>query len=301
MMSRFTWTIAGGVALTAIVWAALSGFSVTGILRMAAIVAALGSAAYYYRRVEPFRLCLFALLITVVFSSGFVTLTYMVAQWAPPLADNWLIAADHALGFASLRPWQQTIAGTFLTIAYYSLLVQTAATIAVLGLLNRREPLERFLQQMMVTALVVLACFAIMPAIGPCVVAPSGDQAHYLEHFRDLRSGTRTGLSLADAEGIITFPSFHTIWALLLVAACPRPLKALSVLLNSAVIVATLTTGWHYLSDVLAGVAVYYAVCWLAPRAVCEYHAYRPMICQFVARIVKTPRIQGGILRSSGK
>ena len=29
-------------------------------------------------------------------------------------------------------------------------------------------------------------------------------------------------------------------------------------------IVATLTTGWHYLSDVLAGIVVYYAVFLLA-------------------------------------
>ena len=119
-------------------------------------------------------------------------------------------------------------------------------------------------------------------------MAPSADQAHYLEHFRELRAGARSGLSFLDAEGLITFPSFHTVWALLLVAACPRPLKAASVVLNSAVIVATLTTGWHYLSDVLAGIVVYYAVCWL-------------MNCQLATRTVKTPNTQGGILRSSGK
>ena len=141
---------------------------------------------------------------------------------------------------------------------------------------------------MMVAGLIVLACFLVAPAIGPCAVAPSADQAHYLEHFRELRAGARGGLDLADAEGLITFPSFHTVWALLLVAACPRPLKAASVLLNAAVIVATLTTGWHYLSDVLAGIVVYYAV-------------YRLMICQFATRIVSTPKIQGGIWRSSGK
>ena len=92
------------------------------------------------------------------------------------------------------------------------------------------------------------------------------------------------------------FPSFHTVWALLLVAACPRPFKPVSAGLNAAVIVATLTTGWHYLSDVLAGVVVYYAVCCL-----CSTRGYWPMICQLATRIVKTPRIQEGIWRSSGK
>ena len=78
--------------------------------------------------------------------------------------------------------------------------------------------------------------------------------------------------------------------ALLLVAACPRPLKAVSVLLNAAVIVATLTTGWHYLSDVLAGIIVYYAVVLI----------YWLMICQLATKITKTPKIQGGSLGSSG-
>ena len=287
-MTRLTWIIAGSIALAAAIGAAGSGFTVIGITRLAVIAAALGLAAYHYRNVESFRLCLSALLLTVVFSSGFVTLTYLGARLSPPLVDDWLVRCDRLLGFSTLRPWQATGAGIFLTIAYYSLLVQTAATIAILGLRNQREPLERFLQQMMVAGLIVLACFLVAPAIGPCAVAPSADQVHYLEHFQELRAGARTGLDLADAEGLITFPSFHVVWALLLVAACPRPLKAFSILLNSAVIVATLTTGWHYLSDVLAGIVVYYAV-------------YRLMTCQFATRIVSTPSIHGGSGRSSGK
>jgi hypothetical protein len=287
-MSRLAWTIAGGVALAATIGAIGGGFAVTGTLRLALVGAILALAAYRYRRVEQFRLCLSALALAVMFSSGFVVLTYLAARLAPPPIDDWLVRCDRQLGFASIRSWQNTPLGVVLALAYDTLLVQTAATIAALGLLNRREPLERFLVQMMVAGVVVLACFRFAPAVGPCAVAPSADQAHYLEHFRELRAGVRNGLDFADAVGLITFPSFHTVWALLLVAACPRPLKAFSVALNSAVIAATLTTGWHYLSDVLAGVVVYYAV-------------YRLMICQFATRIVKTPSIQGGILRSSGR
>jgi membrane-associated phospholipid phosphatase len=262
-MSRFTWMIAVSIALAATVGALGSGFTVMGLPRLVIIGAVLGLAAYRFRRIESFRLCLSALALAVVFSSGFVVLTYMAARMAPPLIDDWLIRCDRWLGFSTLRPWQYTHAGILLAIAYYSLLLQTTATIAVLGLRNQREPLERFFQQMMVAGVIALGCFLFMPAVGPCVVAPSADQAHYLEHFWELRAGARTTLSFADAEGLITFPSFHTVWALLLVAACPRPLKAASVVLNATVIVATLTTGWHYLSDVLAGILVYYVVCWL--------------------------------------
>jgi membrane-associated phospholipid phosphatase len=233
-------------------------------------------------------LCLSALLLVVVFSSGFVVLTYLAARSASPMIDGWLVRCDRWLGFSTIRSWQDTSLGVVLAVAYDTLLMQTAATIAVLGLLNRREPLEQFLLQMMVAGLIVLVCFQLAPAVGPCAVAPSPVQAQYLEHLQELRAGTRNWLDFADAAGLITFPSFHTVWALLLVAACPRPLKAASIALNSAVIAATLTTGWHYLSDVLAGIVVYYAV-------------YRLMICQLATRIVKTPSIQGGILRSSGR
>ena len=85
----------------------------TGIPRLAIIVAVLGLAAYHYRHVEPFRLCLSALLLAVVFSSGFVTLTYLAARLSPPLVDDWLIRCDRLLGFSTIRPWQDTRRSAF--------------------------------------------------------------------------------------------------------------------------------------------------------------------------------------------
>jgi hypothetical protein len=260
-MGRLTWFLAGGVALLATATAVCSGFAVFGLARFALVAAILLAALGYYRRVENFRLCLSALLATVVFSSSFVVLTYVAARCAPPLIDAWLVRWDGGLGFSSLRAWHYGWFGIALSVAYYSLLPQTAATVAVLGLANQREPLERFLQRMMVAGLITLTFFLVAPAIGPCAAHPAPDQTAYIEQFLALRNGSRTAVNLADAEGLITFPSFHTVWALLLVAACPRRFKALSIVLNAAVLLATLTTGWHYLSDVLGGIAVYYAAC----------------------------------------
>lgn len=269
-MNRLTWTMAGCIGLMALVGSAATGFSLDGLSRLAIVVAILALARWHYRHVESFRLCLSALLVLVLFSSSFVILTYLGARLAPPLIDNCLAGCDAGLGFSTgrLAAWQRLhpAVGFILDMAYNSLLPQTAATVALLGLLSRREPLETFLRRMMVAAVVVLAFFVLLPAEGPCRVAPSPSQAHYLDHFWSLRSGVRTGMSLTDTEGLITFPSFHTIWALLLVAACPRRLRPVSVVLNAAVIVATLTTGWHYLADVLSGVVVFYLACWLIPE-----------------------------------
>ncbi|MCE5268297.1 MAG: phosphatase PAP2 family protein [Planctomycetaceae bacterium] len=268
-MNRITWIIAGCIGLAALVGCAIAGFAVDGLHRPMIVTAMLGLAIWHYRRVAPFRLCLSALALLVVFSVSFVVLTYLAARLSPSLVDGWLAGCDASLGFSTrcLVAWQlqHPILGTLLDAAYNSLLPQTAATVGILGLMGRAKPLDAFLRRMMLAALLVLACFLLLPAAGPCSAMPSPSQAHYLDHFLSLRSGLRTGMSLADAEGLITFPSFHTIWALLLVAACPVRLKPLSMLLNAAVIVATLTTGWHYLTDVLAGIVVFYLACWLVP------------------------------------
>lgn len=55
--------------------------------------------------------------------------------------------------------------------------------------------------------------------------------------------------------GIISFPSFHVIWAVLFIYAY-RNVKWLFyifLIINSVAILATLFLGWHYLVDVIAG------------------------------------------------
>ena len=54
---------------------------------------------------------------------------------------------------------------------------------------------------------------------------------------------------------------------MLLVAACPRPLKPASGAAERRRDRGHLTTGWHYLTDVLAGIVVYYVACWLLELA----------------------------------
>ena len=118
------------------------------------------------------------------------------------------------------------------------------------------------------------ACFWFWPAAGPFATygyEPNAVQGRYLEHFHALRDGARTLVTWRHAEGLITFPSFHTTWALLLATAFVhrRRIFIASAILNGAVIISTMTTGWHYFADVLGGVAVYVIVmlaAWAARR-----------------------------------
>lgn len=226
----------------------------------------LGLAAYYRgRREQTFVLCLAALAQIVAFATGFVVLTYAVATFAMPLVDGRLAAFDAACGVnvPRIRQWAEDYPklSVLLRFAYDTLLYQTAAVIGLLGLRGDRRRLESFVLAFMLAAVMALVLFTLMPANGPFVnyrFPASADQERFLEHFRSLREGSRILVSYRGAEGLITFPSFHVAWALLLTWAFRGHWRwfAAFAVLNSLVVVSTMTTGWHYFADVLGGAAV---------------------------------------------
>lgn len=263
------WTAVIATALASVLGIAASGFTARLSAPTVVSVLVLLAAAWYYRGEPSFALCLGSLLAVVLFSTGFVALTYLGARPARPLVDGSLEAWDAALGFhvpdlvAWVRhsPWDRP-----LQLAYNSMLPQTAAVIALLGFAGDKERLNLFLLRMILGGMICLAFFLALPAEGPFQVyglSPSSSQVNYLNHLHALRTGAMTHLDYCDLEGLITFPSFHTVWAILLAIAClDRPvIRVFSIVLNGAVILATLTTGWHYLSDVLAAILVTILVC----------------------------------------
>lgn len=255
-----------GTALAAglvIVWQGLT-FPWQDALSPLGLTCLLGGAAIYYQRqgTTNFVLCLAALIQITLYTACYSVLMYALATLDQPLMDEPLMAFDRLCGvhLPHIVGWSQSHEAIerLLQLAYNSLLWQTPLVIVLLGFTGDRLNLEGFVRQFLLSTLVCAVVFGIAPAAGPFAAygyEPNATQARYLTHLHELREGIRTVVTWRGAEGLITFPSFHTCWAILLAWSVRGRWVTLvpSVIVNAAVVVSTLTTGWHYFADVLGG------------------------------------------------
>ena len=217
------------------------------------------------RKIATFVNLLSGFLCMVAFSAFLSILTYAGTSLNAPLADEWLIACDSALGIhlPAIVVWTAAhpVVKCMFDVAYPSVMLSTLLAIVLLGLDQDRRRMQEFVLQFMLAGLLTTLVFLRLPAAGPFAVYGyelRPDQQRFLEHFDALRSGQFRHVSLNNVEGLITFPSFHTSWALLLAWGFRhyRWLRMPMLVLNLMVVVSTLTTGWHYASDIVGGTAV---------------------------------------------
>jgi hypothetical protein len=202
---------------------------------------------------------LLSILQLIVALKAFTPLTYLAAASGYPLVDGELTRLDAiALGFnwnaeanwVASHPTLDWLPQQ----AYFSLYYQ-GAFVFLLG--SVRHPGDRngeLIWQFCISLALTCAVFAFTPALGHVAHAGTG----WLKTLIMIRSGEWATLDFSRVEGIISFPSFHTTLAILLVYAVRHHRWALAVLvpLNMLLIMATLSVGGHYLVDLPAGAAV---------------------------------------------
>jgi len=139
----------------------------------------------------------------------------------------------------------------------YSMLAPLIAIAVLLpSLTGKVKSARQFLTGNLVAFIVGLPVFALLPAIGPWSgyhLSPSALQVQCQTDLMQLRDA---GAYIHHANGPICFPSFHVMWAVLCVQAlwCYRYFRIPACILSGMIIVSTMTTGWHYFSDVVAGI-----------------------------------------------
>jgi membrane-associated phospholipid phosphatase len=177
--------------------------------------------------------------------------------------DLVLQRGDRALGFdtASTLAWTAAHPSlrAFLSLCYMSTDGQLALAPLVAGLAFDRRRMKVYLYAFVYAYLAGGLFYYFFPSSGPAGVYQSSDfldvqrlttlKFYQVHHFQEVRS---------ILGGMIAFPSFHVMWAVLTTyAALPsRRLFWLVAALNVLVVASTVLLGWHYLVDVPAGLVL---------------------------------------------
>lgn len=205
------------------------------------------------------------------------------ATFAFPLRDQLWRNLDADLGinipaimaFSTRHPAMNKI----LTACYnWSLHPLVLAAIFLPALLGKRVAAQRFVLSNALSFVLALPFMLFLPAVGPWSgwhFSPSPLQQQCEATIHALRQGS---LIIKDTfGGIVCLPSFHVFWAWVSAHALYpfRLLRYPALVLALLISVSTMTTGWHYGVDVVAGVLLMLLCTYLA-NMVIGGRIYRP-------------------------
>ncbi len=224
---------------------------------------ALGLAAAYCRWAKfhhLFQSCLLVLW-SCVLSALLKFPMYLAARFRTPLQDHALARIDHGLGFDAIaivhwmapHPWLRT----FFTLTYDALFPLMVLGVLLPAVRYRFQAVKELIVATSFATIVGAVLFRYIPAIGPWAVygyAPAPSQLRCQDLLLTLRTGSSHVLDLNES-GIVCFPSFHTLLAVISCVALwsIKPLRIPAAILATCIVLSTLTTGWHYLVDVIGG------------------------------------------------
>jgi len=206
---------------------------------------------------STFFLCVYAGLMLV--------LSYLVATLQQPFIDSILAAADEYLGIysPSLVFWFRSHLwwNIIFTLIYNSYIIQFPLLIIYFCFRGENIVLQRFLMLFVIATPLTIILSGFFPGAGPYVwyhYPPDVVLGNALNHLYELRNNI---VDISKRDGIIIFPSFHVILALLYTYACRNERKSFfffMVGLNSLVIFSCLPIGQHYFADILGGFIVFF-------------------------------------------
>lgn len=275
-LRRILTAIALSVVAIDLIWAPLAHFRLDyarytelGLLSLALLA---GSWLYQTKRPDPrLSAMLFGAGFLCMFSAAASVLNYCLLTVAGRRIDSALAAIDRALGFnwpavmTAMAP--HSFVTTVLFASYYSMMPQVALLLCALGRRQGYVAIYRFCIAMSVGALLCIATWSIGPSFGaisvyPLPAAASQMQLALDQNYAQILVGLLANgpglISPVDVKGLIGFPSYHAVLALLTIYYA-WPNKALrwpALVLNLTVLVATPIEGGHHLIDVLAAFPV---------------------------------------------
>ena len=150
-------------------------------------------------------------------------LVEIAARSPLPLADRSLARIDLIQTAAVVNWLRRSSRLTFLSaVAYWVLLPLLVAAIVLPPLCSYRKAMQRFIVSGTVASLLTASIFAIWPAIGPWTV--EGYQASQEQELTStallMLRAHHSDHSRPPTDAFVSFPSFHTILAILSLSRC---------------------------------------------------------------------------------
>ncbi len=242
--------------------AILSGILIAGWLRIAFRDAATRAQQVVRDASEYVGLFAAASLIGAVAS-------YPDAAQSSGFADAALARIDRTLHFDWIGWYEMVAAHPLLqwagAIVYQNIFLSPAILLAHYALAGRKAAARRFLLAFWLGAMLTLALYPHLVALGPLATLWHGpipymptSALYQLELIPVLRAHTLDVVDVGALRGLVCAPSFHTSCAVIYAAFAWReralrwPLGAL----NGAMLLATPIEGTHYLADMILGAMV---------------------------------------------
>ena len=190
------------------------------------------------------------------------------------LKDAFLVQFDRAVGMPipAIVSWaSHNWLGQFASGCYFWLFPFMRVAVLLPPLAARARHAQQFLTANLVSFFVGLPLFALFPAVGPWYGYHTSARPDQLGSQATLFLIRHSGpCQYHVPTGIVCFPSFHVVWAILCARALWsfRLLRVPAVILAALIILSTVTTGEHYILDLIAGaiiaVIAIYAAEWLS-------------------------------------
>lgn len=277
ILNRILFVLAAAVVVLDAVWIVAGHFAIDAgnyALLAVLVVPLMGAAAYYggVRRDDGLNALLACSVFLIVFPAACSLLSYLLVTIAGTRIDATLAAIDRSIGF----DWSKVMtfvsfypsANTMLGLAYMSVMPQTVVLMMVLGLTRRSAELYRLSLALALGAVMTLGLWTVAPSFGAfsVVILPDDvsrklglvlgfDYGHSLVQM--LKDGPGF-ISPTELRGIVGFPSYHTLQALVLAwyARNVPWLRWPAFALNAAVLASIPIQGGHHLVDMFGGAAV---------------------------------------------
>ncbi len=221
-----------------------------------------------------------------------VMATFVGAIQLTPFApvNELLHKIDLALGFNESTVISWTYAHPLLyQIFYYAyglLSIELMLIPLILIISLQHRSMRVYILSLLISAITGMTFYHFFPSNGPAAVLHN---PHFLEQmywaserFQAMQAHLPV-LQSTRAGGLIAFPSYHVIWCVLMVYAVKniKPLFYFFLVINITIILSTMGLGWHFLTDVLGGIALAIASIYLAEKLYKKSFPKEPKFKQF--------------------